>query len=143
MVFLITNYFAMADQYEGPVKHTILSFKQCIEKGGTVSLSIPHCVNVIDVKEHNGKYFFLMRDPFNIYNTEYTRDKKGNVTAESDGLTQVFTKHTANRHLMDSKEETVRGGFRGTSWIEAKELYGIIEAAFLVTKRDTQIPDHH
>lgn len=140
---LITNYYAMADQYEGPVKHTILSFKQCIEKGGTISLSIPHCVNVIDVKEHNGKYFFLMRDPFNIYNTEYTRDKKGNVTGESDGLTQVFTKHTANRHLMDSLEETVRGGFRGTSWIEAKELYGMIEAAFLVTKQGTQIPDHH
>ena len=140
---MITNYFAMADQYEGPVKHTILTFKQCIEKGGTISLSIPHCVNVIDVKEHNGKYFFLMRDPFNIYNTEYTRDKEGNVTAESDGLTQVFTKRQANRHLMDTKEETVRGAFRGTSWIEAKELYGMISSAFLVTKRDTQIPDHH
>ena len=97
----------------------------------------------IDVKEHNGKYFFLMRDPFNIYNTEYTMDKEGNVTAESDGLTQVFTKRQANRHLMDTKEETVRGAFRGTSWIEAKELYDMMSFAYLVNKEDTQIPDHH
>ena len=140
-----TDYFSIArnPQYHPAVMRTIREFKKCIESGGTVSISIPHCVNVIDVKEHNGKYFFLMRDPFNIYNTEYSRDENGDTKAESEGLVQVFTKRQANRHLMDTKEETVRGAFRGTSWIEAKELYDMMSFAYLVNKEDTQIPDHH
>ena len=106
-----------------------------------MSVPIPHCVSILDVKEHEGKWFFLMRDPFNIYNTEYTKKGK-KVDRSSDGFGSVFTGQNANRHLQSTREETVRGGFRGTSWIEAQEIYDQLSGAYLIKPEYTQIPDY-
>lgn len=133
--------YARSGQYSLPVMRTILKFRRCIEEGGCVSVSIPHCVSILDVKEHEGKWFFLMRDPFNIYNTEYTKKGK-KVDRSSDGFGSVFTGQNANRHLQSTREETVRGGFRGTSWIEAQEIYDQLSGAYLIKPEYTQIPDY-
>ena len=133
--------YARSGQYSFPVMKTILKFRRCIEEGGCVSVSIPHCVSILDVKEHEGKWFFLMRDPFNIYNTEYTKKGK-KVDRSSDGFGSVFTGQNANRHLQSTREETVRGGFRGTSWIEAQEIYDQLSGAYLIKPEYTQIPDY-
>ena len=133
--------YARSGQYSLPVMRTILKFRRCIEEGGCVSVSIPHCVSILDVKEHEGKWFFLMRDPFNIYNTEYTKKGK-EVDRSSDGFGSVFTGQNGNRHLQSTREETVRGGFRGTSWIEAQEIYDQLSGAYLIKPEYTQIPDY-
>ena len=56
---------------------------------------------------------------------------------------EVFTKRNANRHLTDTKEEIVSGGFHGTSWIEAADFYKQIQLACTVTKEMTQIPNYN
>lgn len=108
--------------------------QQAIEQGGAISISIPHCVNIIDTCEKNGRLFVLMRDPFNIYNTEYTRGENGAVQAASEGLAEVFTKRQENRHLVGATQaEILQGGFRGTSWIELNEIARILVTAWEVT----------
>ncbi len=133
--------YARGGRYSFPVMYTILKFRRCIEEGGCVSVSIPHCVSILDVKEHEGKWFFLMRDPFNIYNSEYTQKGK-KVSRTSDGIGSVFTGQNGNRHLQSTREETVRGGFRGTSWIEAQEIYDQLSSAYLIKPEYTQIPNY-
>ena len=133
--------YARGGRYSFPVMYTILKFRRCIEEGGCVSVSIPHCVSILDVKEHEGKWFFLMRDPFNIYNSEYTQNGK-KVSRTSDGFGSVITGQNGNRHLQNSREETVRGGFRGTSWIEAQEIYDQLSSAYLIKPEYTQIPNY-
>ncbi|MCR5482079.1 MAG: hypothetical protein K6F52_04720 [Clostridia bacterium] len=97
--------------------------EEAIEAGGAVSISIPHCVNIIDCMEKDGKLFVLMRDPFNVYNTEYVHGKSGQIEAKKEGLGKVFTGHKENRSLIGGREELLRAGFRGTSWIEFSEIY--------------------
>ena len=141
---IFARYFSRKrnPRYTPEVMRTIMEYSYCIEQGGTVSISIPHFVNIIDVQEYAGKYLFLMREPFNSYNTVYTREKN-QVVSKSEGLMEVFTKRNANRHLTDTKEEIVSGGFHGTSWIEAADFYKQIQLACTVTKEMTQIPNYN
>lgn len=140
---LLTRYYGQARSplYSLDVMRMVYKFKDCIEQGGTVSVSIPHFVNVIDVREDNGRWFILMRDPFNIYNTVYTQEN-GVYQTRSEGLSEVYTKRNENRHLADTKEAVVLGGFRGTSWIEANHFYEQIHYVCQVPRSFTQIPHY-
>lgn len=123
---------------DGTYSQSELSFyfacQRVIEQGGAISISIPHCVNLIDTCEKNGRLFVLMRDPFNIYNTEYTREENGSEQTASESLTEVFTKRQENRHLVGTtQEEILRGGFRGTSWIDLKDIIPQIDTRWAIT----------
>ena len=116
---------------------------ESLDKHETIASVIPHCTDIIDYEEMNGRIFFLMRDPFNIYNYEYTYDKKGKKQIATEALPDVVTKREANRHLVgNSKEEIEKGGFRGTSWIEADDMYEILESGFSVNPEKLQIPSY-
>lgn len=116
---------------------------ESLDKHETIASVIPHCTDIIDYEEMNGRIFFLMRDPFNIYNYEYTYDKKGKKQIATEALPDVVTKREANRHLVgNSKEEIEKGGFRGTSWIEADDMYEILESGFSVNPDKLQIPSY-
>lgn len=119
------------DQREYAMIHWV---KNVIQNRGTVSVAIPHVVNIVDVKEYQGKYFFLMRDPFNIYNTEYTKGK-----AKQEGLADVFRKRKKNRYLKDTRRDIVHGGFRGTSWVEAKDLCAMFESDLYAVSREMTV----
>lgn len=130
------QYFSYDKQgtYNSQAISFYLTCQKVIEQGGTLSISIPHCVNIIDTQAWGGKLFVLMRDPFNIYNTEYTRQEDGTETAVSEGLYEVWSKRRENRFLVGAtQEEILRGGFRGTSWIELNELFPQISACWDVT----------
>ncbi len=133
----VVNYHA--EVFNGYSQHesaTIHWVKNVIQNKGTVSVAIPHAVNIVDVKEYQGKYFFLMRDPFNIYNTEYTKGK-----TKQEGLSDVFWKRKKNRYLKDSRRDIVHGGFRGTSWVEAKDLCAMLESdPYAVSREMTVLP---
>ncbi len=53
----------------------VADVKYCLEKKGTVALGGGHCISVLDIKYENGKYYMLMRDPFNIYNISYEKKR--------------------------------------------------------------------
>lgn len=116
---------------------TVSFFFACqrvVEQGGAISISIPHCVNLIDTCERDGRLFVLMRDPFNIYNTEYNRGEDGSEQTTSESLTEVFTKRQENRHLAGTtQEEILRGGFRGTSWIDLNDIISQISTKCAIT----------
>ena len=123
---------------DGTYDQASLSFyfacQRVIEQGGAISISIPHCVNIIDTCEKDGRLFVLMRDPFNIYNTEYTRGEDGSEQAASESLREVFTKRQENRRLVGTtKEESLRGGFRGTSWIDLRDMMPQISTQWAIT----------
>ena len=104
--------------------------KESFAKGEALAISIPHCVDLLAAEEKDGRYFLLMRDPFNIYNNEYTKVGRNEVTATQDRLNEVFSGHKANRRLMGSGEDYIKSGFRGTSWIELKDIYEMIVDAY-------------
>lgn len=103
--------------------------KEAFESGTTLSVAIPHCVDLLDAKEHEGRFFILMRDPFNIYNYEYTREN-GQINSSNEGFGTVLTGHKENRYLSDNGADIVRYGFRGTSWVELKDLYQRVYAVY-------------
>ncbi|MBP1556894.1 MAG: hypothetical protein J6A76_03160, partial [Oscillospiraceae bacterium] len=140
---MIANYFSekRTPGYPSEVNEMVRGMRDCFAKGGTVSIAIPHCVSVLDVREHNGEWFVLMRDPFNIYNTEYTRQGE-ELTSTTDALAQVYTQREANRKLVGGREEVLKGGFRGTSWIRATEIYEKLTDCQYILPEHTQIPDY-
>ncbi|MBP1577893.1 MAG: hypothetical protein J6C75_05380, partial [Oscillospiraceae bacterium] len=140
---MIANYFSekRTPGYPSEVNEMVRGMRDCFAKGGTVSIAIPHCVSVLDVREHNGEWFVLMRDPFNIYNTEYTRQGE-ELTSTTDALAQVYTQREANRKLVGGREEMLKGGFRGTSWIRATEIYEKLTDCQYILPEHTQIPDY-
>lgn len=103
--------------------------KEAFESGTTLSVAIPHCVDLLDAKEHEGRFFILMRDPFNIYNYEYTREN-GEINSSNEGFGTVLTGHKENRYLSDNEDDIIHYGFRGTSWVELKDLYERVYAVY-------------
>ena len=86
----------------------------------------------LDVCERHGVY---------IYNTEYTRQGE-ELTSTTDALAQVYTQREANRKLVGGREEMLKGGFRGTSWIRATEIYEKLTDCQYILPEHTQIPDY-
>lgn len=131
---------------ETPYKLPVLDMAQVLmehlDQGATLSSIIPHCTNIIDYAEKDGRIFFLMRDPFNIYNYEYTV-KEGKKQIQTESLFQVITEREANRHLVGADREALtQGGFRGTSWIEADDMYQTLYQAFDIRPENVQIPNY-
>ena len=115
----------------------LLQCRDCIREGGTIPIALGgHCLTVIDVKEPetaDGKWFLLVRDPFNIYNMNY--QKKGEtVTSSSEEIGRVFLGQKNHRHLIGDREKILRNGFRGTSWWEAGDVFKQLKEYHLVTK---------
>ncbi|MBR3607063.1 MAG: hypothetical protein IKL51_05770 [Lachnospiraceae bacterium] len=109
-------------------------FKRCEEafsQGATLSVAIPHCVDLLAAKRYKGRMFILLRDPFNIYNNEYIIENGQEITKE-ERFTTVISGHTANRRLLGDKDEIQRNAFRGTSWFDVKDLYKIVYGMYKV-----------
>ena len=122
--------------YSSKALNFYFTCQRVIEQGGAVSISIPHCVNVIDTCEKDEHLFVLMRDPFNIYNTEYTVGVDGIPQATSESLMDVFTKRQENRHLVGTtREDILKGGFRGTSWIELNEIHARLGTKWIIDQK--------
>ncbi|MDO4530569.1 MAG: C2 family cysteine protease [Bacillota bacterium] len=100
--------------------------KKAFAEKSTLSVAIPHCVDLLDAQEKNGKYFILLRDPFNIYNHTYTMEKDSKVKLTQEGLGTVLMGHKQNRELTGNGAEMLFYGFRGTSWVELKDLYRVV-----------------
>ncbi len=113
--------------------------KNAIDRHGAISVAIPHAVNIIDVTQKDNRLYVMMRDPFNIYNTEYQRDEQGNETHVTEGMETVFSAHKMNRHLIgENRGDILKGGFRGTSWIELNEMFGKKSGVCEVTRASLQ-----
>lgn len=120
----------------------IKNIEYCIRKKGNVGISIPHCVDIIDVKWSGDKCFFLMRDPFNIYNISYGKDENGALTRTSEGFGSVISKRKENRNLVgDTAKELLTGGFRGTSWYLASDIYSMTNLAYMMLPEHLNLPD--
>lgn len=78
-----------------------------------------HILTVLDVKLHDGKWFLLVRDPFNIEHAEYTKNGNGEVEKKLPGLSDVYHNHTAIRELSSD----MKNGFMGTSWWELSDAF--------------------
>lgn len=89
-----------------------------VVKGKAVCLEeMGHCRTALDVKFHNGKWFILIRDPFNVYRNEYTA--QGNaLKTKSYGLGSTLTEHFHVRTLSPDLKQ----GFLGTCWYELKDI---------------------
>ena len=104
--------------------------KKAFESGKTLSVAIPHCVDILDAEKNaQGKYFILLRDPFNIYNYEYT-GTSDNMETTNEGFECVISGREANRHLSGNAQDMIHAGFRGTSWVELKDLYARIRGVY-------------
>lgn len=96
--------------------------RQVFEKGGAVSVAIPHCVSLIDAKAFNGRLFLLMRDPFNAYNTVYD-EKNGETTSREEAFWTMIGKREENRHIPAAPGDYLTAGFGGSSWMELKDIF--------------------
>ncbi len=104
--------------------------KKAFDSGKTLSVAIPHCVDILDAKKtEQGKCFILMRDPFNIYNYEYT-GTVDNMETTDEGFEHVIKSRNENRHLTGNAQDLIHHGFRGTSWVELKDLYARIRGVY-------------
>lgn len=104
--------------------------KKAFDNGKTLSVAIPHCVDILDAKEtEQGKRFILMRDPFNIYNYKYT-GTVDNIETTDEGFGHVILGCIKNRKLEGNAQDMIRYGFRGTSWVELKDLYARIRGVY-------------
>lgn len=96
------------------------AWKQEFKKGRVVPASFfnSHFMTLLDVKSHNGKWFVLIRDPFNIYYNSYRTEQDGTVKTHEVRFQEALMKHSATRNLQG--EQTM--GFNGTSWWELKDV---------------------
>ncbi len=84
-----------------------------------------HCLTALDTKLHNGKWFVLIRDPFNVYRTEYTTEN-GELKKQSYGLGTAIRKHFELRNLSPDLKE----GFLGVCWYELKDAMNLMKEAY-------------
>ncbi len=90
-----------------------------------------HVRTILDTKYHNGKWFVLVRDPFNVYRNEYTT--QGNeVQTKSYGLGSALTEHFTVRNLSTD----LKNGFLGTCWYELKDIAKEIRALHYQNDRE-------
>ena len=69
--------------------------------------------------------------------------KEGKKQIQTESLFQVITEREANRHLVGADREALtQGGFRGTSWIEADDMYQTLYQAFDIRPENVQIPNY-
>ena len=78
-----------------------------------------HCMTALDIKLHGGRWFILIRDPFNTYRYKYTRKDDGKVKKDFDGFFTAVGKHLSIKELSPELEH----GYLGTSWWELKDVY--------------------
>lgn len=104
----------------------VITLKDAIDKGGSVEISINHFVSAVDLKVHNNQWFVLIKDPFNVYNMAYQRDKNGVSIGHEESFLDVLNLegHRYKRHLDDKGDinRSLMGGFRGLSWWKLDDL---------------------
>lgn len=89
-----------------------------VKKGRAVCFAgMSHVRTALDVKLHNGKWFILVRDPFNVYRNEYTM-QGNNLQTKSYGLSSTLFAHFTARKLSPD----LKTGFLGTCWYELKDI---------------------
>lgn len=62
---------------------------QLAAKGALMLGRGPHYYTIVDMKEVEGKIFFLIRDPFNVERTSYKKEKDGTVSRSDTGYGSV------------------------------------------------------
>ena len=77
-----------------------------------------HVRTVLDTKFYNGKWFVLVRDPFNVYRNEYSTQENGIKTESYSSVPTVLTEHFPVRSLSTD----LKMGFLGTCWYELKDI---------------------
>ncbi|WP_024865592.1 C2 family cysteine protease [Butyrivibrio sp. FCS014] len=75
-----------------------------------------HCMSALDTKLHNGKWFVLIRDPFNVFREEY-KTVNGQIEKSEYALGSTLTQHFKIRNL----SRDLKQGFLGTCWWELKD----------------------
>ncbi len=91
-----------------------------IKKGKAVCFANgSHMLTALDTKLHNGKWFVLVRDPFNVYRNEYTMEGNA-LKTETYRLGSTFIEHFRVRNLSPD----LKKGFLGTCWYELKDIAG-------------------
>ena len=108
-----TNY---TEKQEKNLIHMLVNLK----RNGPFSVGLGrHCMTVMDIRKQGEHWYFLIRDPFNLYNHSYT-EKDGEVSLKkSEGFFRVFNYNLYHRkrHLTDRGDASnMRAGFRGLSW---------------------------
>lgn len=78
-----------------------------------------HVMTALDIRQHNNKWFVLIKDPFNTYRYEYTQRENGKLDKEFYGLTSAMYNHRSLKKL----QPELKHGFMGTSWWELKDVY--------------------
>ena len=97
--------------------------RQTAKGRGVLFADDGHCRTALDAKLHNGKWFILVRDPFNTYRNEY-RTENNQLKTKSYGLrTTVFSEHFDVRKLTPDLKQ----GFLGTSWYELKDIAKVMK----------------
>ena len=97
--------------------------RRCLAKGQILPISLAsHDLTVIDVKMNDGKWFLLIRDPFNVYGKHYKKGAHNEVQTTSFGFREALFLHGTVRSLEKSnKNETF--GFLGTTWWELGDAF--------------------
>ena len=102
------------------------------ENGGGVAVSFGnHCMTALDTAYKDGRWYVLIRDPFNIYNHKYTKKKNGKLSLNSTGFWSLFrpSYYDKKRHLTNYGEgSNFRSGFRGLSWWTLEEYFAGISS---------------
>ena len=86
-----------------------------------------HCMTALDAKFYKGKWFILIRDPFNIFRTEY-KTVNGKIEKSEYGLGSTLTQHFKIRNLTPDLKQ----GFLGTCWWELKDAAKNIRTTYKV-----------
>lgn len=104
----------------------MIVLRDTLEAGGTVEISINHFISAVGMAMHNNQWFVLIKDPFNVYNMSYERDKKYNVVKHEQGFMDVLNLdgHHYKRHLDEEGDlgKNLAGGFGGLSWWTVDDL---------------------
>ena len=77
-----------------------------------------HVMTALDIKLHQGKWFVLIRDPFNSYRYEYTQKQDNKADKDTYGFFTAVWKHKDVRRLSPNMKD----GFMGISWWELKDV---------------------
>ncbi len=77
-----------------------------------------HALTALDIKLKDGRWFVLIRDPFNVYQKTYKKRSDGSIEKNERGFSDAIGLHTTVRKLGDYTETY----FMGISWWELSDL---------------------
>ncbi len=137
--FSVKNFMALnpENRYTQRELGILTILRRQVAKGRAVCFEDQsHTRTILDTKFHNGKWFVLVRDPFNVYRNEYSTKENG-IKTKSYGLGTTLIEHFTVRDLSTD----LRMGFLGTSWYELKDIAKEVQSVQFRAEEDNGFAD--